>query len=340
MSRSNSLQEVIAHWKGEAVASRFDAETGTWIFAALHDSTLGPTNGGTRMRVYPHPAAGLQDAMRLAEGMTQKWAVLGLPFGGGKAVLAVSGPLRRTEREGLLLRYGGFLETLGGCFQTGVDLGTTPDDMLVIGRVTRNVHGIDFENGTAIDPGPYTARGVLRGIEAALETVFGDPSPAGRRVLIQGLGDVGAPLARFLAELGTVPLLSDIDPERAAELAVELDCEVVPVEQAVTRECDVFAPCAVGGVLDAKSIPGLGSRIVAGSANAQLEEPKDARGLHERGILYAPDYVINAGGAAAFGLRARGVRGEAEILARIDTIGETLREIQHGAFGAAAVQAG
>ena len=132
-----SLEAVIEAWEGEAVATRFDRETGTWFFAALHDTRLGPTSGGTRMRVYPDPTEGLEDAMRLAEGMTQKWAVLDLPFGGGKGVLAVTATLEGREREGLLLRYGRFLETLGGCFQTGVDLGTSPEDMVVIGRVTR-----------------------------------------------------------------------------------------------------------------------------------------------------------------------------------------------------------
>ncbi|MGH7558137.1 MAG: Glu/Leu/Phe/Val dehydrogenase dimerization domain-containing protein [Gemmatimonadota bacterium] len=322
-----SLEAVIEGWEGEAVATRFDRETGSWFFAALHDTRLGPTSGGTRMRIYPDPAAGLEDAMRLAEGMTQKWAVLDLPFGGGKAVLAVTAPLQGREREGLLLRYGGFLEALGGSFQTGVDLGTSPEDMVVIGRVTRYVHGVDFEGGRPIDPGPFTARGVLRGIEAALETVFGNPGLDGRSVLVQGLGDVGLPLARSLAEGGACLLVSDIDLERAVEVATELEGKTVPPEEIAGRDCDVYAPCAVGGVLDQRTIPALTCRIVAGSANAQLGEPKDAERLHERGILYAPDYVINAGGAAAFGLLATGERSEATIHSRVDAIGETLRAI-------------
>lgn len=322
-----SLEEVIQGWEGEAVAARYDHPTGSWFFVALHDTRLGPASGGTRMRIYPDPAAGLADAMRLAEGMTQKWAVLDLPFGGGKAVLAVTAPLRGREREGLLLRYGGFLETLDGSFQTGVDLGTTPEDMVVVGRVTRYVHGVDFEDGRPIDPGPYTARGVLRGIEAALETVFGHPGLTGRRVLVQGVGDVGLPLARSLAKGGARLLVSDIDAERAAEVAADLEAEIVAPEGIAGRECDVYAPCAVGGVLDRQTIPALACRIVAGSANAQLAEPEDAERLHERGILYAPDYVINAGGAAAFGLMATGGRSDTTIHARVDAIGQTLREI-------------
>ncbi|MGH7563164.1 MAG: Glu/Leu/Phe/Val dehydrogenase dimerization domain-containing protein [Gemmatimonadota bacterium] len=322
-----SLEAVIEGWEGEAVATRFDRESGSWLFVALHDSRLGPTSGGTRMRIYPDPAAGLEDAMRLAEGMTQKWAVLDFPFGGGKAVIAVTAPLQGREREGLLLRYGSFLETLGGSFQTGVDLGTSPEDMVVIGRVTRYVHGVDFEGGRPIDPGPFTARGVLRGIEAALETVFGNPGLEDRSVLVQGIGDVGLPLARSLAEGGARVLVSDIDLERAAEVSTDLEAEIVRAEEIAGRECDVYAPCAVGGVLDQRTIPALACRIVAGSANAQLGEPEDAERLHERGILYAPDYVINAGGAAAFGLMAMGERSETAIHSRVDAIGQTLREI-------------
>lgn len=322
-----SLEAVLQGWEGEAVAVRFDRPTGSWFFAAIHSTQLGPTSGGTRMRIYPDPAAGLEDAMRLAEGMTQKWAVLGLPFGGGKAVIAVDRRPEGREREGLFLRYGAFLEALGGCFQTGVDLGTDPGDMVVVARVTRFVHGVDFESGRPIDPGPHTARGVLRGIEAALESVFGSPGVRGRSVLVQGLGDVGLPLARSLAEGGARVLVSDIDAERTAAVAAELGAEVVAPEDIPGHACDVYAPCAVGGILSRETLPALACRIVAGSANAQLGEPEDAERLHERGILYAPDYVINAGGAAAFGLLAAGERDDAAIHARVDEIGRTLRDI-------------
>ena len=322
-----SIEAIIEAWDGEAVATRFDRETGAWFFVALHDSTLGTPNGGTRMRVYDGPGAGLEDAMRLAEGMTRKWAVLGLPFGGGKAVLAVPRTPIGKQREGLLLRYGRFLETLGGSFQTGVDLGTMPEDMLVIGRVTRYVHGVDFDTGGTKDPGPFTARGVLRGIEAALEAVFGDPSAEARAILIQGVGDVGRPLAELLAERGARLLVSDIDAERAASVAREVGGEVVPPGEIAERACDVYAPCAVGGVLNRETIPRLACRIVAGSANAQLGEPEDADRLQARGILYAPDYVVNGGGAAAFGLLSLGERDDERILEHVDGIGGTLRSI-------------
>lgn len=279
------------------------------------------------MRVYPGPAEGLADAQRLAEGMTQKWAALDLPFGGGKAVLAVPRTLAGAEREGLLRRYGVLLESLSGGFQTGVDLGTTPADMAVVGQVTRNVHGVDFSDGSTIDPGPFTARGVLRGIEAALEAVFGDSEPAGRTILVQGLGDVGLPLARLLAEAGARLLVSDLVAERAEQAAAEMGATVVDPEAILSTACDVYAPCATGGVLDRDTIPVLACRIVAGSANVQLAEPTDAERLHELGILYAPDYIVNGGGAGAFGLLALGVQDRARILAKVDGIGIALREI-------------
>jgi leucine dehydrogenase len=327
MIQDRSLESIIEGWDGEAVATRFDRETGAWFFVALHDTTLGTPNGGSRMRVYDGPGAGLEDAMRLAEGMTQKWAVLGLPFGGGKAVLAVARTPQGEEREGLLLRYGRFLETLGGSFQTGVDLGTTPEDFLVIGRVTRYVHGVDFDTGGTKDPGPFTARGVLRGIEAALEAVFGDSSVEGRTILVQGVGDVGRPLAGLLAERGARLLVSDVDAARAERVAREVRGETVSPEGIAEHTCDVYAPCAVGGVLNRETIPRLSCRIVAGSANTQLREAADADRLHARGILYAPDYVVNGGGAAAFGLLSIGVRDERRILEHVDGIGETLRSI-------------
>jgi leucine dehydrogenase len=279
------------------------------------------------MRVYSGPAEGLADAQRLAEGMTQKWAALDLPFGGGKAVLAVPRALAGAEREGLLRRYGVLLESLSGGFQTGVDLGTTPADMAVVGQVTRNVHGVDFSDGSTIDPGPFTARGVLRGIEAALEAVFGDSEPAGRTILVQGLGDVGLPLARLLAEAGASLLVSDLVPERTKQAAAEMGATVVDPEAILSTTCDVYAPCATGGVLDRETIPVLACRIVAGSANVQLAEPTDAERLHERRILYAPDYIVNGGGAGAFGLLALGVQDRARILAKVDGIGTALREI-------------
>lgn len=319
-----SLEGVIAGWDGEAVVTRRDADAGAWIFVAIHDTTLGPAVGGTRMRAYPDAGAAALDAMRLAEGMTEKWAILDLPYGGGKTVIATDRVLAGAEREALLLRYGELLETLHGGFQTGEDLGTTPADMGVVARASRNVHGIG-PDGSTLDPGPYTARGVLRSIEAALESL-GDSGLAGRSVLVQGVGDVGAPLARLLAQAGARVLLCDVDEPRAAAVGREIGAETVPANGALRTPCDVFAPCAVGGILNRESADSLSCRIVAGSANAQLASPDVADRLHERGVLYVPDFVANGGGAAAFGLMARG-DGQPEMWAKVDAIGATTRSI-------------
>ncbi len=320
------MQELIREWDGLGVVSRFDAPTGTWIFIALHDNRLGRPTGGTRLRVYTAPEDGLLDAMRLAEGMTYKWAGLEMPMGGGKAVLAAPGQLGGEDRRGLLRRYGSLIEGLSGAFATGEDLGTTTTDMEVIGEATRYVHLFPDDAGSATDPGPFTARGVFRGIEAALEAI-GEPGLDGRSVLVQGAGDVGWPLADLLADAGARLLIADLDERRLTAARDRFGAVPVPAESVYDTECDVFAPCAIGEVINAETVPRLRCRIVAGSANSQLAEPEDAMRLHERDILYAPDYVVNGGGALAFGLLAGGESDREQIYARMDVVGERLRAI-------------
>ncbi len=325
------MRELLAGWDGLGVVTRYDRPTDTWIFIALHSDRLGRPTGGTRFQVYPTPEAGLLDALRLAAGMTAKWAAIELPMGGGKAVLAAARSLAEGERRGLLQRYGELVESLAGAFATGEDLGTTPEDMQALAEVTRWVHTFPG----APDPGPFTALGVLHGIRAALAARFGRDGLAGRPVLIQGVGDVGTPLAELLAAEGAELLVSDLDAERAAGLAARLDAEVVAAQQLYSTPCDVFAPCAIGGVLNVETIPRLACAIVAGSANNQLAEPADAERLHERGILYAPDYVINGGGALAFGLMGMGRADSAEAREAMARIGAVLTDI----FREAAAQA-
>ncbi len=291
--------ELLRSWDGESVVAAFDQPTATWIFIALHDTKPGPAVGGTRMKSYPRPEDGLRDAMRLAKGMSYKWAAIDFPFGGGKAVLALQRELDAREHEGLLRRYGRIVAGLRGAFSTGVDLGTTPEDMRIIADEAPFVVGVHGD--ASEDPGPFTALGVLCGVRAAVRQRFGTPDLASRTVLIQGAGDVGQPLAHMLAEEGATLLIADLDEPRAARLAQEVGGTVVDALTAVETPCDVFAPCAVGAVLNPETIPRLGCGIVAGAANNQLESSADADRLHERGILYAPDYVVNAGGAIAFG---------------------------------------
>lgn len=321
------IEELLRQWDGTAVVTAHDAVTGAWIFIALHDNTLGPPTGGTRLKIYDHPADGLRDAMRLAEGMTFKWAGIDIPKGGGKGVIALTEPVSYGDRERLLQRYGRLVESLHGGFMTGQDLGTTPEDMLTIASETQYVHGIDYNKREALDPGPYTAHGVHVGICAAVEHVTGSDSLEGVTVLIQGAGDVGVPLGRALAQAGASLLVADVDTERAQGLAGETGGTVVETTAVYGTRCDVYAPCAVGATVNAETIPNLACRIVAGSANNQLAEPEDAGRLLERGILYAPDYIINGGGATAFGLMAQGTDGEAELFRQVERIGPRLRAI-------------
>ncbi len=314
--------ELLRSWDGESVVTAFDQPTATWVFIALHDTRPGPAVGGTRMNAYPRPEDGLRDAMRLAEGMSYKWAAIDFPFGGGKAVLALQRELDPKEREGLLRRYGRIVAGLRGSFSTGVDLGTTPEDMQIVADEAPYVVGV-HDHGSE-DPGPYTALGVLSGIRAAVRQRFGTAELAGRTVLIQGAGDVGQPLAHLLAEQGAELLVADLDESRAAGLAQRVGGTVVDALAVVETPCDVFAPCAVGAVLNPETIPRLGCAIVAGAANNQLESPADADRLHARGILYAPDYIVNAGGAIAFGRMHLGERDADAMRDEVRGIEETL----------------
>lgn len=322
-----TLQEQIESWDGECVVARHDRPTGAWIFIAVHDRTLGMAMGGCRMKVYPTPTDGLRDAQRLAAGMTLKWAGIEFPMGGGKAVLAVPRPLEGVEREGLLLRFGGLVEGLGGMYGTGVDLGTSPADMAVVGQRTSRVAGRPAEVGGAGDPGPWTALGVYEGMRAAAAHALGSEELAGRTVLVQGVGGVGRPLAKRLVDAGATVLVCDADEHRARGVAGEVGAEALPADAAYDTECDVFAPCAVGGVLNERTVPRLRCRIVAGSANNQLESEADAARLAERGILYVPDFIINAGGAVAHGILEFLDWEASEVEPRVRRIGRTVAEI-------------
>jgi len=323
----DGMRELLKDWNGLGVVQGYDYETGTWMFIALHDATLGPMVGGCRMQTYPAPEDGARDAMRLAQGMTYKWAAIDFPFGGGKSVLAIPKPLEGEKRRGLLHRFGRLLESLHGGYATGVDLGTTPEDMDVLAEASQYVMGHGLSGSGTADPGPYTALGVLAGIRSSLKAVDGSPDVAGKSVLIQGAGDVGAPLARMLAEAGAEVLISDIDEALARELASELGGRAIPVADTYTTPCDVFAPCAIGAILNRETIPRLACRIVAGSANNQLDRAEDAELLQERGILYAPDYVVNAGGAIAFGMMHLGESNEEAMRERVCEIENTLDRI-------------
>jgi leucine dehydrogenase len=290
------FEELLRAWDGEEVALRFDAELEAWMFVCVHSTALGPGAGGTRMKVYPAPGDALRDGLRLSGAMTRKNAVAGLPLGGAKAVVAVPELPAGERRERLLLRYAELVESLHGTYWTACDMNTSPEDMDVVGRRCSSVFGRTQAAGGSGSSAPATADGVFHGIAASVEYVFGAPSLDGRSVLVQGVGAVGRPLARRLAEAGAKIALTDVDGERADSVAAEIGATAVAAEDAVSTQCDVFSPCATGGVLSRETIPRLRCRIVAGAANNQLASPDDAERFAGRGIVYAPDYVVNAGG--------------------------------------------
>lgn len=302
-----SWQELIKNWPGEEVVVRHDRETQAWMFIAIHSNRGRRSVGGLRMKVYPEPGEGLWDALRLAEGMTYKWAAIDVDYSGAKGVIALSRPAAGEERTGLLRRFGRLIASLNGRYGTGPDIGTTPADMALLATETRYVHCYDWKKGAPYDPGIYTAQGVFVGIKAALRHATGSDALTDRRVLIQGVGDTGAPLARLVKRAGGTVLLNDIAAEKATALAAELGAEVVSSEQVYETECDVYAPCAVGATVNETSIPRLKCKVIAGAANNQLREPADADRLMARGIVYAPDYVVNGGGAVSLALVDDGV---------------------------------
>jgi leucine dehydrogenase len=294
------METLIKKWAGETVIVRHDKPSGAWIFIAIHSTRLGPAAGGTRMTSYPSVPDALRDALRLSEGMTFKFAASGLPFGGAKAVIAIPRDFDRQSRAGLLERYGALVKQLGGLFRTGPDVGTTPADMDIIATTgAPHVVSRTVESGGAGDPGPFTALGVFTGIKLLCGRLFGEETVARRTVLVQGAGDVGGSLIGMLREAGAEVLFSEVNEGLVREFRDKLGLRYIAPANVYSTQCDIFSPCALGAVLNARTIPHLKCRGVAGSANNQLETAEDAERLRARAILYAPDYVINAGGVVA-----------------------------------------
>jgi leucine dehydrogenase len=334
------FEDLLPAWGGEEVVVRFDEPSATWMFVCVHSTVLGPGAGGTRMKVYAEPRDALNDGLRLSAAMTSKNAMAGLPLGGGKAVLAVPEIPTGVNRRDLLLRYGDLVESLHGTYRTACDMNTSSADMDVVGERSSFVFAKTEAAGGSGTSAPATAVGVLNGLRAAAAHAFGDDDLAGRTVAVQGVGAVGEPLARDLAEHGARLVLADVDDVRAKELAQTLDAETAGTEEIYDAGCDVFAPCATGGVLSRETIPRLRCRVIAGAANNQLAEPEDADRLAERGILYAPDYVVNAGGMihlASLEMLGEDVAARDERLRGIgDTLGEVFARAQRRGISTAA----
>ena len=283
---------------------KFDKATQLRAIVAIHDSRLGPALGGCRFLPYDTDEDAVVDALRLARGMTYKAALAGLPHGGGKSVIIR--PAKHFDRVALFRAFGKFLEDLGGHYITAEDSGTGLEDMEVVRTVTKHVTGIDVAHGGSGDPSPFTALGVRRGIEACVEFKLKKSSLNGVHVAVQGVGHVGYHLCKELAAAGAKLSVADVDPLKSERAKREFGAEVVPLDRIFEVQCDVIAPCALGSALNDDTIPRMKATIVAGAANNQLAEPRHGDDLHARGILYAPDYAINAGGLVNVAQEVRG----------------------------------
>jgi leucine dehydrogenase len=309
----------------EKVLRGRDPESGLHAIIAIHDTTLGPALGGMRMLPYPSEEEALFDVLRLAKGMTYKSAVAETGLGGGKSVV-IGDPARKTPA--LFRAMGRFVESLHGRYITAEDMNIGIPDLEVVRQETKWVTGLTREAGSSGNPSPYTALGCVIGMRAVLEEAFGSPSFAGRHILIQGVGAVGGRMAELLKAEGASLTICDINEKRAAELAKQHGFATVSDADHLKVACDVYSPCARGATLNDQTLPQLKCKAIAGCANNQLLEERHAELLRARGIVYAPDYVFNAGGIINVGCELLpGGYKESNALERIDRIYANLKKV-------------
>ena len=289
-----SVFDAIGERGHEEVVFGTDLVSGLRTIIAIHSTALGPALGGTRFFPYPSEAEALEDVLRLSGAMSLKAAAAGLDLGGGKAVII--GDHRKMKSERLWRAYGRVVDSLQGRYITAEDVGTDAYDMELIRRETRWVVGVPVEEGGSGDPSPATARGLMAATRAVLKFMGGSESVSGRKVAVLGVGKVGSDLVRRFVEEGAKVTIADVYPPAIERLTAAFDVDVVSPEDIVEVECDVFAPCSMGGLLDDTTIPRLRCQAIVGSANNQLATVADAERIAERDILYAPDFVVNAGG--------------------------------------------
>jgi len=279
----------------ESVVVGKDPSAGLHAIIAIHSTRLGPSMGGIRMWPYGNEQEALSDVLRLAPAMTNKAAISGLQLGGGKAVII--GNPRKDKDRSLLLSMGEFIESLRGEYIAAKDSGILPEDLDIVSEKTSHVTGTTAKHGGSGDPSPSTAKGVLAGIQAASQLIFGTKNLTGRVVAIQGVGHVGWHLGNLLWKHGATLFVADLEPERTARAEQSWKATVVPLSRIHRVPVDIFAPCALGGILNGRTIPQLKARIVAGGANNQcLDEEQDPYRMVKRNILHVPDFVLNAGG--------------------------------------------
>ncbi|QII49744.1 Glu/Leu/Phe/Val dehydrogenase [Bacillus paralicheniformis] len=271
-----------------------DKQSGLKAIIAIHDTTLGPALGGTRMWTYESEEAAIEDALRLARGMTYKNAAAGLNLGGGKTVII--GDPRKDKNEEMFRAFGRYIQGLNGRYITAEDVGTTVEDMDIIHDETDFVTGISPAFGSSGNPSPVTAYGVYKGMKAAAKAAFGTDSLEGKTVAVQGVGNVAYNLCRHLHEEGAKLIVTDINKEAVERAVAEFGARAVDPDDIYSQECDIYAPCALGATINDDTIPQLKAKVIAGAANNQLKETRHGDRIHDMGIVYAPDYVINAGG--------------------------------------------
>ena len=286
--------EKLTEFRYEQLVFCHDESTGLRAIIAIHDTTLGPALGGCRLWPYETEDEAVTDALRLARGMTYKAAASGLNLGGGKTVII--GDPHKDKSEALFRSLGRYIETLGGRYIVAEDVGISTGDMNHVQVETSHVVGVDVTYGGSGDPSPFTALGVLQGIRTCVEEVFGTNSLNGRVVAVQGLGHLGYHLCRLLHDEGARLMVTDLEADAVERVVREFGAKPVEPDEILYMPCDVLAPCALGAVVNDDTLPGFRCSIIAGSANNVLAESHHGEALAERGILYAPDYVINAGG--------------------------------------------
>ncbi len=291
----NPVIEQMSTYDHEQVVFCQDQATGLKAIIAIHNTTLGPALGGTRMWMYNNELEALNDVLRLSRGMTFKASISGLNLGGGKAVII--GDSYTQKSEALFRRFGKFVESLSGKYITAEDVGISPQDMEYVNMETKHVSGLPVSLGGSGDPSPVTAYGVYMGIKASAKKVFGNDSLGGKKVAVQGVGHVGETLVKHLAEEGAIITLADINSDRANTVAKKYGAKVVDGEDIYDADMDIYAPCALGATVNDDTLGRLKCSIIAGAANNQLkDEVIHGKAVQDKGILYAPDFLINAGG--------------------------------------------
>ncbi len=283
--------ELMSDMGHEQIAFCYDKVSGLKAIIAIHDTTLGPALGGTRMWNYDTEEEAIVDALRLSQGMTYKSAAMGLNLGGGKGVIIADS--RKDKSEELWRAYGRFVDSLGGRYITAEDVGTSPEDLAIVAEETEFAGGLMHKSG---DPSPATAYGVFVGIQAAIEHLDGSSDLTGTKVAIQGVGSVGYVLCDYLHDAGAELIVSDIYEDKVERVVRDFGAEVADPDDIYGVACDVYSPCALGAVINDTTLPQLNCRVVAGAANNQLEERHHGDALRQKGILYATDFVINGGG--------------------------------------------